>query len=261
MDTKENISAGFASYILASGSPRRIEMMRRHGIEPLILPAQIEENLPPRHDMYESVMFLALKKAKWVENEYLQQARQKENSCQTCDTKIFTRAETTAQTARISQTPAPVIIAADTIVYADEIMGKPSDAADGFRMLCKLRGGMHYVATGVALVEAGRQNARVFTEVTRVYFKNYTDEELRAYLATEEAYDKAGGYAIQGTFAKYIDHIEGDYDNVVGFPWKRIQKELSLLAAFSPCADAQESVVEPESALSDMRPDKTNIQK
>ena len=140
-------------------------------------------------------------------------------------------------------------------------MGKPSDAADGFRMLCKLRGGMHYVATGVALVEAGRQNARVFTEVTRVYFKNYTDEELRAYLATEEPYDKAGGYAIQGTFAKYIDHIEGDYDNVVGFPWKRIQKELSLLAAFSPCADAQESVTEPESALSDMRPDKTNIQK
>ena len=171
MDTKENILAGFASYILASGSPRRIEMMRRHGIEPLILPAQIEETLPPRHDMYETVMFLALKKAKWVENEYLQQARQKENSCQTCDTKFFARAETTAQTARISQRPAPVIIAADTIVYADEIMGKPNDAADGFRMLCKLRGGMHYVATGVALVEAGRQNARVFTEVTRVYFK------------------------------------------------------------------------------------------
>jgi len=107
MDTKENILAGFASYILASGSPRRIEMMRRHGIEPLILPAQIEETLPPRHDMYETVMFLALKKAKWVENEYLQQARQKENSCQTCDTKFFARAETTAQTARISQTPAP----------------------------------------------------------------------------------------------------------------------------------------------------------
>lgn len=62
MDTKENILAGFASYILASGSPRRIEMMRRHGIEPLILPAQIEETLPPRHDMYETVMFLALKK-------------------------------------------------------------------------------------------------------------------------------------------------------------------------------------------------------
>ena len=89
--------------------------------------------------------------------------------------------------------------------------------------------------------------------------RNYTDEELRAYLATEEPYDKAGGYAIQGTFAKYIDHIEGDYDNVVGFPWKRIQKELSLLAAFSTCADVQESVAEPESAMSDMRPDKTNI--
>ena len=79
MDTKENILAGFASYILASGSPRRIEMMRRHGIEPLILPAQIEETLPPRHDMYETVMFLALKKAKWVENEYLQQSQRTAN--------------------------------------------------------------------------------------------------------------------------------------------------------------------------------------
>ena len=258
MDTKENSAENvlekFSSYILASASPRRIAMMRQHGIEPLVCPAEIEEALPPRHDMYETVMFLALKKAKWVESEYLQQAchRQEGGSHQTRDAKLVVCADAPEHAvptaAQISQTPAPVILAADTIVYADEIMGKPSDAADGFRMLSKLRGGMHYVATGVALVEAGRQNARVFTEVTRVYFKNYTDEELRAYLATEEPYDKAGGYAIQGTFAKYIDHIEGDYDNVVGFPWKRIQKELSLLAAFSPCTDAQESATEPESA-------------
>lgn len=271
MDTKENSAENvlekFSSYILASASPRRIAMMRQHGIEPLVCPAEIEETLPPRHDMYETVMFLALKKAKWVESEYLQQAchRQEGGSHQTRDAKLVVCADVPEHAvptaAQISQTPAPVILAADTIVYADEIMGKPSDAADGFRMLSKLRGGMHYVATGVALVEAGRQNARVFTEVTRVYFKNYTDEELRAYLATEEPYDKAGGYAIQGTFAKYIDHIEGDYDNVVGFPWKRIQKELSLLAAFSPCTDEQESATEPKSALHDMRPDKTNIQK
>lgn len=205
----ENISEKFSDYILASGSPRRIEMMRRHGIQPLVMPARIEENLPPQHGMCETVMFLALKKAKWVEDAFLRQNAGKPSS-------------------------APVILAADTIVYADEIMGKPLDADDGFRMLTRLRDGMHYVATGVALVEAGRQNARVFTEITKVFFGHYTDEELRAYLRTDEAYDKAGGYAIQGTFARYIDHIEGDYDNVVGFPWARIEKELGLLAAASP---------------------------
>ena len=212
--------------ILASQSPRRQELMKLTGLPFTVRVADIDETMDP---------------ALPVQQEVTRVSRRK------------------AQAIAAGASPDDIVIAADTIVYADEIMGKPNDAADGFRMLCKLRGGMHYVATGVALVEAGRQNARVFTEVTRVYFKNYTDEELRAYLATEEPYDKAGGYAIQGTFAKYIDHIEGDYDNVVGFPWKRIQKELSLLAAFSTCADVQESVAEPESAMSDMRPDKTNI--
>lgn len=205
----EKISEKLSDCILASGSPRRIAMMRQHGIEPLVMPARIEENLPPQHGMCETVMFLALKKAKWAEDAFLRKNAGKPSS-------------------------APVILAADTIVYADEIMGKPLDAEDGFRMLAKLRDGMHYVATGVALVEAGRQNARVFTEVTKVFFRHYTDEELHAYLDTGEAYDKAGGYAIQGTFARYVDHIEGDYDNVVGFPWARIEKELSLLAAASP---------------------------
>jgi len=71
------------------------------------------------------------------------------------------------------------------------------------------------------------QNTRVFYEVTSVHFTDYSDEELLAYLDTDEAYDKAGGYAIQGYFARYVDHIEGDYDNVVGFPWKRIEEELA----------------------------------
>ena len=65
--------------------------------------------------------------------------------------------------------------------------------------------------------------------ILKVYFKDYTDEELLEYLDSDEAYDKAGGYAIQGHFAKFIDKIEGDYDNVVGFPWNRIENELKLL--------------------------------
>lgn len=188
------------TYILASGSPRRIEMMKKHGISPIVHPAEIDENIPPEHGMYQTVMFLALKKAKAVEAEYL-----------------------------ASEGTTPIIIAADTIVYKDEIMGKPEDREDAFRMISSLRNDVHFVVTGCALVEAGMQNARVFAEITKVFVKDFSDEELNAYLDTDEPYDKAGAYAIQGIFSKHIDHIEGDYDNVVGFPWERIEKELAKL--------------------------------
>ena len=187
--------------ILASGSPRRIEMMRAYGIEPLIMPADIEENLPKVHGMCETVMFLALKKAQDVAG------------------RLSSLADCTEE--------GSIIVAADTIVYKDgEIMGKPADRADAFRMLDKLRNDFHYVVTGVALLSYGRQLTRVFAEVTKVYFEDYQDSELEAYLDTDEAYDKAGAYAIQGYFAKHIDHIEGSYDNVIGFPWDRIEKEI-----------------------------------
>ena len=196
------------TYILASGSPRRIEMMQANGFEPRVMPSHIDESLPVHSGMTETVTFLALKKARDVELRYLAEAEQNPQNC-------------------ASQEKPPVIIAADTIVYYDgEIMGKPENKEDGFRMLSALRNQVHYVVTGVALVEAGAQNTRVFYEITRVYFTDYSDEELLAYLDTDEAYDKAGGYAIQGHFARYVDHFEGDYDNVVGFPWKRIMKEL-----------------------------------
>lgn len=193
------------TYILASGSPRRIEMMQANGFDPMIMPADIEENEPLYGGMKETAMFLALKKAQDVEARYLTE----QNPHTTPDGQP------------------PVIIAADTIVFYDgEVMGKPADKEDGFRMLSALRGQVHYVVTGVALVEAGAQNSRVFCDITRVYFTDYSDEELLAYLDTEEAYDKAGGYAIQGYFSRYVDHFVGSYDNVVGFPWLSIKKEL-----------------------------------
>ena len=199
-------------YILASGSPRRIEMMRVNGYDPIIMPSDIDENLPLRSGMTETAMFLALKKAQDVERNWLA-SRQNVLSDGT-------------DASDVSDLP-PVIIAADTIVFYDgEIMGKPADREDAFRMLTALRGQVHYVATGVALVEAGMQNTRVFCDITRVFFTDYSDEELLVYLDTDEAYDKAGAYAIQGFFSRYVDHIEGDYNNVVGFPWDRIMKEL-----------------------------------
>lgn len=187
-------------YVLASGSPRRIEMMHSHGIFPIICPADIDENLPAIGGMKETVMFLALKKAKAVENS---------GDCRIKDGSI--------------------IIAADTVVYKDKIMGKPADFDDAFQMLSELRNTYHYVATGVALVESGKNNARVFADVTKVYFGDYNNEELKEYLMTDEAYDKAGGYAIQGHFAKYTEKIDGDYNTVVGFPWDSICQELQKL--------------------------------
>ena len=70
----------------------------------------------------------------------------------------------------------------------------------------------------------GIRQASCFYEDTEVFFKSYSNEELKAYVATDEPYDKAGGYAMQGTFEKYIDHIEGDYDNVVGLPLTRLKQ-------------------------------------
>ena len=209
--------------ILASGSPRRIEIMRANGIDPLIMPAKIEENIPPVCGMCETVMFLALKKAKWVEEKYLNETL----TDFTSDLSVDVERSVDFQKQAGKQTA--VILAADTIVYKDGIMGKPKDRQDAFRMLSLLRNDVHYVVTGVTLVEAGCQNARVFAEVTKVFVKDFTDEQLNAYLDTDEPYDKAGGYAIQGLFGKYIDHIEGSYDNVVGFPWEKIVKELGRL--------------------------------
>lgn len=189
--------------VLASGSPRRIEMMRAHGIEPMVMPAHIEENLPAIHGMCETVMFLALKKAQHVAGQL------------------------SSMPGNADAAEGSIIIAADTIVYKDgEIMGKPADRQDAYRMLDKLRNDFHYVVTGVALLACGRQLTRVFAEVTKVYFTDYSEEELASYLDSDEAYDKAGAYAIQGYFSRYTDHIEGNYENVVGFPWDRIEKEI-----------------------------------
>ncbi len=208
-------------YILASGSPRRIEMMRNHGYEPVICPADIEENMPLHSGMRETVMFLAFKKAKAVEAKYLAEHG-------LTDVAVSSEQEGCGRDAS-GEPAAPVIIAADTIVYKDEIIGKPHDKDDARRILASLAGDTHYVATGCALLEAGCEHARVFVEVTKVFVNEVDPAAIEAYINTDEPYDKAGAYAIQGTFGKYIDHIEGDYDNVVGFPWTRIEKELELL--------------------------------
>ncbi len=190
---KENI-------ILASSSPRRIEIMHQNGIYPTIMPADVDETIPQGAEMQDAVMYLALKKALFVEEKVLQ-----------------------------SNHNNPVIIAADTVVYKDKVIGKPKDRQDAYDILWDLKGEAHYVATGVCILQAGTSIRHCFYEITKVFFKDYTEKEINAYLDTPEPYDKAGAYAIQGTFGKYVDHIEGDLNNVIGFPWNRIEKEYNKI--------------------------------
>ncbi len=189
--------------ILASASPRRLDIMREHGIEPLVHPADIEEVIPAYRDVHEVPSSIARQKARKV-----------------LEDKVSGHG---------------IIIAADTIVYLGdplgqgEIMGKPADPEEGFRMICELRDTTHLVITGVCIIDIASGKERVFTETTSVTFTPIPDDEIRAYLETPEAYDKAGGYAIQGTFSKYIKSFDGSYENVVGFPWERIYKEINIL--------------------------------
>ena len=194
--------------ILASASPRRIEMIRNAGCDPVVMPASIIETLPFEMEPANATMFLALKKASAI----LRQLRSDRD-----------------------QPDDFVILAADTVVVSDGmIIGKPKDKTDAFATLASLRNRSHHVITGCCMIkpllipERWQTVVRkiCFYEDTEVWFGNYTDEELEAYVSTDEPYDKAGGYAIQGTFGKYINRIDGDFDNVVGLPLNRV---LSLL--------------------------------
>lgn len=175
-------------------------MMKNIGIEPVVMPSSADETLPFAMSMEQTVMFLALKKALNVEKLWLKEAPDR-------------------------RTPS-VIIAADTIVYKNGIIGKPADKADAFSTLKLLRNTSHFVATGVALVAPASPKRSVICDVTEVFFKDYSDREIREYVDTDEPWDKAGSYAIQGAWGKYVDHITGNYDNVIGFPWEKIKSEL-----------------------------------
>lgn len=184
--------------ILASSSPRRIEMMKKNGFDPLIIPANVNETLSFDISPESTVMYLALKKALFVSKE-----RIKKNI------------------------DSDLIIAADTIVvFNGNIIGKPVDKKDAFNTLSSLRNTHHHVVTGVCLLDEKLSLKTCFYDDTKVFFKNFSDDFLKKYVETSEPYDKAGGYAIQGTFKDHILNIEGDFDNVVGLPWYRVKPYL-----------------------------------
>ena len=192
--------------ILASGSPRRIEMFQKHEIPVQICPSKLEERLPDGLTPEQTVMYLSLGKALDVERRL---SEEQSNSGQ----DVY-------------------ILGADTVVVLDRILGKPMDREDAFSMLRSLRNRAHRVLTGVTILKAGTTERISFYETTTVRTKMYTDEDILAYIETGEPMDKAGAYAIQGGFAKFIEGYDGDYENVIGLPWKRVKEKLDEMGVF-----------------------------
>jgi len=123
-----------------------------------------------------------------------------------------------------------IVIAADTVVVLDgQVLGKPRSTDDARHMLEQLSGRTHSVHTGVSLIRLPDAQRLHFVETTLVHFSRLTAEDISLYLATEEPYDKAGAYAIQGRAGRFIPRIEGCYYNVVGLPLEHLLAALREL--------------------------------
>lgn len=123
--------------------------------------------------------------------------------------------------------PDDTVIGCDTtVICGGEILGKPKDKKECRRFMNMLSGITHQVATGCCIISKGCKTS--FTEITDVTFRQLTAEEIEEYISTDEPYDKAGGYGIQGKAALLIEKINGDYFNVVGLPLSRLNQMLNI---------------------------------
>ena len=178
-------------YILASASPRRKELLSLAVKDFEIIPSKIPEIVPDGLEVEKHSEYLARLKANDI-------------------AKDFKNA---------------VVIGADTsVILGNEILGKPRDREDAKRMLKMLSGNTHKVITGCAVVKNGVCDS--FSVTTEVEFLGLTDKEIEDYLNTDEPYDKAGSYGIQGLGGLFVNSIKGDYFNVVGLPVAHLKRFL-----------------------------------
>ncbi len=193
--------------ILASASPRRRDLLNAITTDFERIVSHAEESIPEGITPYKAVAMLSSKKAEAV-------------------------AEGVPK-AKIKGT-GTIIIGADTIVAADNrILGKPKDKEDAAAMLRLIQHNTHQVYTGASIIIKTPIDdfRKTFTECTNVTVAPMSLREISEYVATGEPMDKAGAYAIQGIFAKFVTGIQGDYSNVVGLPVARLYRELNLLLA------------------------------
>ena len=183
--------------ILASQSARRRDILENLGIKFDIKVSQVDESMSPELSAGENVEAVSMRKAAAVEKEL----------------GILPEDDT-------------LIIASDTVVVCDGvILGKPRDKVHATEMMRMLSGRRHSVISGIALIYRGKQVSA--HEETEVEFRRLTDNDIEAYVSTDEPYDKAGGYGIQDKAAIFVRGIHGDYLNVVGLPVYRLFRLLN----------------------------------
>jgi septum formation protein len=180
--------------ILASSSPRRAKLLKDAGLDFIVVPSHLEEFVDEKYKPAELVLELAKQKALCVAAKY----------------------------------PDDIIIGADTIVvFEDQVLGKPRDEEDAYRMLRLLSNDRHVVYTAVALVKGDQ--VKSFVSESEVWMKNLSDLEIKNYIKTGEPMDKAGAYAIQGEGGQLVDHYKGDFFTIVGLPLKELLEQLKNL--------------------------------
>lgn len=179
--------------ILASASPRRKELLKLIFSDFQIIPSNTEEIIPDNIPINEAPQYLAMLKAKDIAATH-------------CDS---------------------LIIGADTcVILNDKILGKPKDSSDAYNMLSLLSGNTHKVITGCAIIKGKKSLS--FTVTTLVEFYPISKEEIEKYILSNEPFDKAGGYGIQGKGGLFVKKIDGDYFNVVGLPIAHLKNNLKF---------------------------------
>lgn len=179
--------------ILASASPRRTQLLAKAGVPHEVCPSHIDEPDNLNLDPISTALEIARLKATAISAQYKSR----------------------------------LVLAADTIVVLGDVyLGKPSDPDNARRMIKLLEGKMHSVITGVCMMLADDEYEWAHAEKTDVYFRQIDPAEIETYIKTDEPYDKAGGYAVQGAAHGWIEKIDGDRDNVIGLPITKVLEEL-----------------------------------
>lgn len=185
-------------FILASASPRRVELLRLAGLEVEILPSGADEAFRPGETPRDHVLRLAEAKAQAISGRH----------------------------------PEAWVLGADTIVVIDgEVLGKPEDIPAAKRMLRRLSGRPHEVLTGFSILRQAGGFRLAEAVASTVHFRTLTAGEIDWYAVSPEPYDKAGAYAAQGVAACFIREIRGSYTNVVGLPLCEVIEALQRLGA------------------------------
>ncbi len=199
--------------ILASASARRRDLLKKAGIKADVIPSECDETVDDSMSIEDMVKELSRRKAEEVYSKV--------------------RMDYEYQPDLSEEEASFIVIGADTMVLCnDERMGKPVNEDDAFRMIGMLQDNIHTVLTGVTIINAlpnGAKGVKTFAEISQVEVYPMSVQEIWDYIDTGEPSDKAGGYAIQGKFSKYIKRIVGDYSNIVGLPLGRVYSELKRL--------------------------------